>query len=181
MLFCGACPLTSSSHLNCWFTQTPRKSLQPFVVVQLQSYVQLFCSLLDCSPPGSSVHGISQARILEWVVTFFSRGIFRTQASKLFPALQVNCLPLRDPGSPFNLSVFSLKVLLLEIKITTILFCHFTGKNEISGKKKYGPQNLYTRGYFGITPQYFVFVGNIFTPNCDSLVHFLPCAVAVSM
>ena len=28
----------------------------------------------DCSPPGSSVHGISQARILEWVAIFFSRG-----------------------------------------------------------------------------------------------------------
>ena len=27
---------------------------------------------LDCSPPGSSVHGISQARILEWVATCFS-------------------------------------------------------------------------------------------------------------
>ena len=25
------------------------------------------CDPLDCSPPGSSVHGISQARILEWV------------------------------------------------------------------------------------------------------------------
>ena len=29
---------------------------------------------LDCSPPGSSVHGITQARILEWVVISFSRG-----------------------------------------------------------------------------------------------------------
>ena len=28
---------------------------------------------VDCSPPGSSVHGISQARILEWVAIFFSR------------------------------------------------------------------------------------------------------------
>ena len=28
----------------------------------------------DCSPPGSSVHGILQARILEWVAIFFSRG-----------------------------------------------------------------------------------------------------------
>ena len=26
---------------------------------------------MDCSPPGSSVHGISQARILEWVAIFF--------------------------------------------------------------------------------------------------------------
>ena len=27
-----------------------------------------FCDLMDCSPPGSSAHGILQARILEWVV-----------------------------------------------------------------------------------------------------------------
>ena len=27
---------------------------------------------MDCSPPGSSVHGISQARILEWVAIAFS-------------------------------------------------------------------------------------------------------------
>ena len=32
------------------------------------------CNPMDCSPPGSSLHGISQARILEWVVTTFSRG-----------------------------------------------------------------------------------------------------------
>ena len=29
---------------------------------------------MDCSPPGSSVHGILQARILEWVAMPFSRG-----------------------------------------------------------------------------------------------------------
>ena len=33
----------------------------------LQSYL-IFCSLIDCSPPGSSVHRILLARILEWVV-----------------------------------------------------------------------------------------------------------------
>ena len=32
------------------------------------------CDHLDCSLPGSSVHGILQARILEWVVVSFSRG-----------------------------------------------------------------------------------------------------------
>ena len=32
------------------------------------------CDPLDCSPPGSSVHGISQARVLEWVAISFSRG-----------------------------------------------------------------------------------------------------------
>ena len=32
------------------------------------------CNSIDCSPPGSSVHGISQARILEWLAISFSRG-----------------------------------------------------------------------------------------------------------
>ena len=32
------------------------------------------CDLMDGSPPDSSVHGISQARILEWVAISFSRG-----------------------------------------------------------------------------------------------------------
>ena len=32
------------------------------------------CSPMDCSPQGSSVHGILQARILEWVAIPFSRG-----------------------------------------------------------------------------------------------------------
>ena len=30
------------------------------------------CNPMDCSPPGSSVHGISQARVLEWVAIAFS-------------------------------------------------------------------------------------------------------------
>ena len=37
------------------------------------SRVQLFVTPMDCSLPGSSVHGILQARILEWVVIPFSR------------------------------------------------------------------------------------------------------------
>ena len=32
------------------------------------------CDTMDCSLPGSSVHGISQARILEWIAISFSRG-----------------------------------------------------------------------------------------------------------
>ena len=38
-------------------------------------------SELQSSPPGSSVHGISQARILEWVAIFSSRVSFPTQGS----------------------------------------------------------------------------------------------------
>ena len=32
------------------------------------------CDPMDCSPPGSTVHGISQARVLDWAVVSFSRG-----------------------------------------------------------------------------------------------------------
>ena len=35
---------------------------------------ELFCDSMDYSPPGSFVHGISQARILEWAAISFSRG-----------------------------------------------------------------------------------------------------------
>ena len=35
------------------------------------------CNSVDCSPPGSFVHGILQAKILEWVALF--QGIFLTQ------------------------------------------------------------------------------------------------------
>ena len=53
---------------------------------------------MDCSPPGASAHGISQARIPEWVAMSFSRGPprprDRTQVSSgvssASPALQVD-------------------------------------------------------------------------------------------
>ena len=45
-------------------------------VKSLQSCVTL-CDSMDCSPPGSSVHGVLQVRILEWVVIPFSRGSSR--------------------------------------------------------------------------------------------------------
>ena len=38
--------------------------------------VASLCNPMDCSPPGSSIHGILQARILGWVAISFSRGMF---------------------------------------------------------------------------------------------------------
>ena len=43
----------------------------------LQSCLTL-CDPLDCNPPGSSAHGISQASMLAWVAISFSREIFMT-------------------------------------------------------------------------------------------------------
>ena len=45
------------------------------------------CDPVDCSPLGSSAHGILQARVLEWVAISFSRGSSpprdRTQVSRI--------------------------------------------------------------------------------------------------
>ena len=53
--------------------ETQEVSACVYVCVCTLSPVWL-CDPMDCSPPGSSVHGISQARILEWVAFSFSRG-----------------------------------------------------------------------------------------------------------
>ena len=74
------------------FLSAPNSSLYPgivlfllfftvflIVVVQSLSCVQLFCDPMDCSLPGSSVHGILQVRILEWVAIPFSGGSSQTR------------------------------------------------------------------------------------------------------
>ena len=63
----------------CWISQHPdRKQLSHSNwVIRSESVVQLcptLCDPMDCRPLGSSVCGISQSRILEWVAIFFSRG-----------------------------------------------------------------------------------------------------------
>ena len=59
-----------------------------------------FSNTMNCSPPGSSVHRISQARVLEWVAISFSRGIFPTQGwNRGLLHWQVDSLPLSHLGS----------------------------------------------------------------------------------
>ena len=47
-----------------------------------QSY-PILCDPMDCSPLGSSVYGILQARILEWVAVSYSRRFFRPNSQTL--------------------------------------------------------------------------------------------------
>ena len=59
------------------------------------------CHPMDYSLPGSSIPGILQARIVEWVAIHFSRGIFPTQGSNpRFLHWQADSLPLSHLGSP---------------------------------------------------------------------------------
>ena len=46
-----------------------------------------FCDSLDCSLQGSSIHGIFQPRILEWVAVSFSRG-----SSRLRDGIHISCI-----------------------------------------------------------------------------------------
>ena len=65
--------------------------------------VWLFCNPMDCSPTGTSVHGISQARIVEWFAISSSRGSSRSGMQQcLFHLLhrQVDSLPLSHQRGP---------------------------------------------------------------------------------
>ena len=73
--------------------------------VQLLQSCPILCDLMDCHPPGSSVHGILQARILQGVVVPSSRGSF--QPRDWTPVSCISCIDrwipyhlhhLRDPG-----------------------------------------------------------------------------------
>jgi len=74
------------------------------VCAQSLNHVQLFATLMDCNLPGSSVHGIFQARILEWVAFppsgyFPDPGIEPTSLGP--PALPDRSFTTMPPGLPW--------------------------------------------------------------------------------
>ena len=69
---------------KCWSLTFLSDSLQPH----------------DCNPPGSSVHGILQARILQWVAISFSRGSSTPGTEPGSPAFQADSLLSEPSGKP---------------------------------------------------------------------------------
>ena len=65
------------------------------------------CNPVDCSPPGSSAHGILQARILEWVAISFSRGPSQPRDRPRSPTLQADTLTSEPPGKYNSNCMFS--------------------------------------------------------------------------
>ena len=53
---------------------------------------------MDYSPPRSSVHGILQARVLEWVAILFARDVSDPGTELGSPVFQVDSLPSEPPG-----------------------------------------------------------------------------------
>ena len=72
---------------------------------KLLQWCLTLCNTMDSSPPGSSVHEILQARILEWTAMpsprAFSQPQDRTHISLCFLHQQVDLLPLAPPGKPW--------------------------------------------------------------------------------
>ena len=89
------------------------------------------CNPMDCIAPGSSVHGIFQARILEWIGTPFSRGSSQTR-----DWTQVACIALHLPSEPWGKTYFMhsiisiswslLKLMSIELVMPSnhLIFCH---------------------------------------------------------
>ena len=63
------------------------------------------CNPMDCSPPGSSIHGILKARILEWIAVLFSQDLPNPGIELRSPALQADSLPSEPPRMPENTRV----------------------------------------------------------------------------
>ena len=78
------------------------------VKVKIAQSCLTLCDPVDCSPPNSSIHGISQARILEWVCHFLLQGIFPDPGIEpRSPSLQPDSLPSEPhPRAEMFLSPF---------------------------------------------------------------------------
>ena len=71
-------------------------------VLLTQSCLTLY-DPMDCSPPGSSVHGILQARILEWVAISFSRWSARPRERTCISCIGSRFSTTESPGKPTHL------------------------------------------------------------------------------
>ena len=101
------CSVTKSCLLiaTSWSLQAPLSYTVSWKEFVAQSCPTLY-NFVNCSLPGSSVHGIFQARILKWVAIPFSRDLPDSGIEPRSPALQTDSL-LSHLGSPLSPGVCS--------------------------------------------------------------------------
>ena len=101
-------------YIKSWDDLEYKGNVLKFYVNNVSFYIRALCDHMDWSLPGSSVHGILQARTVEWVAVPFSRGSsqFRDQtqvsciAGRFFTVWVTKVAYIRD-GLSLNSSVFS--------------------------------------------------------------------------
>ena len=74
------------------------------------------CNIMDCSPPGSSVHKILQARTQKWIAILFSRDLPDLVMEPGLPTLQVDYLPSEPPWKPMDVHNLKFLIKVLVIK-----------------------------------------------------------------
>ena len=88
-LLCWGCPESLTCHHRQFLMWTTMWQAQPLVreihPLSVSQSCLTLCDPMDCSPPGSSVRGILQERILEWVTMPSSRGSSWPRDSNLCP------------------------------------------------------------------------------------------------
>ena len=110
-------------------------SINTFLLFFVAQSRPALCHPMDSSPPGSSIYGMFQARILEWVAISYYGGSFqprgRTHVSCKSPALQADSLLLSHHGSTkyFTLSLSK------AIRKGTDLYMHNLYKGSREGKE----------------------------------------------
>ena len=91
------------------------------------------CDPMYYSPPGSSVHGIFQARILDWIATSFSGDLPDPEIEPGSPVLQADSLPPKIPGKPYtDVCMQTYKYICINIYICIYIYTHITYYNNIT-------------------------------------------------
>ena len=72
------------------------------IVASLSVVCPTLGSPMDCNPPGSSVHGILQARIREWLPCLPPEDLPYPGIKPVSPALQADSLPSEPPGQAWS-------------------------------------------------------------------------------
>ena len=121
------------SYLSLLFSGTLHSNgyIFPFLLCFLLPFSVMSKSFdpMDCSPPGSSVHEILQARILEWVTISFSRESFWPLTEPGSPSSQADSLPSDHQGCPGG-------ILLSHEKERCLLFAMWMDLESIMLKNK---------------------------------------------
>ena len=82
-----------------------QRSLVGYSPDQIRSVVQscpTLCELINCSPPGSSVHGILQARILKWFAFLLQGNLHDPEIEPTTPAFAGGFFTTKPPGKPHS-------------------------------------------------------------------------------